>query len=1486
MIIFFNYPGIFLGDRPVHLTLVQPRPIHRVLEIVGANIVKAESCQYLSLYDSVEVAASNWRVVSGGSYATIDSDGLLTALPTASGSAVEIACDYDGLTTSKSINVTYVSGSTTETQTSSEITIDPETGEISEVTTTITTTVDAQGNITVETNISEIITEEDGSSSKTDTTVVSNPDGSAISNSTQTDYDENGNVTGSTENTTNYNVDGSSDSTTIRYDENGDPETKTNEGVDVDGNVSTQNIEYDENGDEVVTGYTIDTSASEEGEKDIEGGVNTEYYAFDSTKGFILNFHFTIDFANQPADQDENHHNILTAKRANPSPWYGFQLRQSSTNTYIQLGTQFSSGSNTNTRLDPSSLVGNVAEYDLKIIYDPTATSNRFICKDMSTNTVVYSSDGVFPDLEELKYLTVSLGCALDANDNPYRYSSIVVKNFSIIRIGSAPATPVISCNGRYITITCEDSNADVYYRLNQSGKYKLYTSPIVMDDDVVVQAYSEYEGHASVIVTRPCTYEGLHKPTILCDGEIVTITCKTTNVAIYYRLNQQGQFVIYSAPIQIIADTYVETYSELSGETSDIVSETCVYDPTHDYSSDYLTFRIRTSGSIAWKAFGTGYEKNIQYSINGGSWNTVLASSTPTPIVVEENDIVRFKGTNATYAGSKNNYAGFEGSTAEFDVEGNIMSLIYGDDFADSSSLSSSYNFCSMFKKSPVVSAENLVLPADTLTQYCYRAMFSLAPSLSKAPNLPATNLAKGCYWYMFEGCPISKAPDLEASTLADESYGNMFISCSNLGYIRCLATDTSASSSLTNWVARVAGTGVFVKASGSSWTTGASGIPNGWEVYDDGDEPEPPVVEDGVWVKNHQEVVLPNSINAFDGHSSNYAKGLYAYTSSITLNEVKPTHMLIDHADQSSDIYINGTKVTTHWGGYNAFGVDVTEYLHTGSNEVVIVTNNTTRTTIAPIAGDFNFNATLGQVEVITGSILPSLDYGYDGFHISASVTSASAEVAVKTSIPTLGSVTCSIDDGTYHYAASQSGTGSMVFSTTIQNPHLWDGTNDPHLYTVSLEIRDANGDLCYTSSRPYGFRYFEYVRSVSVSGSADPYTGFLLNGHPYLLRGVCLHQDIEGKANALTSEDIAHDFQIIQELGCNFIRTAHYPHPREFYDWCDRLGIVVQTEVPWVNKAQSDINADYYTHLESQVTDMVVQHYNHPSIFFWGLANEITTDDKDFAKGKINGYCNIIRNLDTSRWIGYVVSHSYPDGLGAFNVPDVDYIGQNLYVGWYIDQNTNNPTNRLNTSLNYANNRNRPMALSEYGCGGTQRCHSDDFMNTTTRGNNPRHDIEYMMWLHEGHIAAIKNLPQLLSTSQWVLFDFAVTSRQEGYTICLDGENTSTNNDLKRLNNKGLVERDHITKKDPFYLYKAWWNQSDKFVHICGKNYTKFTDRVIKCYTNDGSSLTLFVNNTSVETVTVTDNIATFTARNFSSGDVIKVQGDTTNDTLTVS
>lgn len=906
------------------------------------------------------------------------------------------------------------------------------------------------------------------------------------------------------------------------------------------------------------------------------------------------------------------------------------------------------------------------------------------------------------------------------------------------------------------------------------------------------------------------------------------------------------------------------------------------------DYSQVPLSFRVLTSGVIPWKALGSNQTKTISYSKDyGTTWSSITSTSAGVSISVNAGDKVMFKGTNAQYALDKNNYSGFEGGTATYNIEGNIMSLIGGDNFTATTSFTTTYVFCSLFKKSNAVSAKNLILPVPTLTEACYRAMFSYATGLTETPKiLPATTLAKDCYWYMFEYCGIYKSPELPAKTLAQTAYCFMFACCSNLNYIKCLATDINASNSTQSWCSGVSQSGTFVKDYNmTNWTTGVNGIPTGWETVDYGSLSAPVIRCNGIdveitcqttsatinyclnqsgnynrytapfeitadtiveaysilvdetsstvtqncvysaetayeasnktlsaWTYGALSVETPYSVNRIDGHSSNYSKGTFDFQTNVYLRKAQPTYLWFQHADQSATIYVDNNLVEKHWGGYAAFFVDISNYVHKGTNTIKVSLKNNEGNNLAPASADFNFNATLGNVKLFTSPVLPAMSYGYDGFHVNSTVSQTSATVTVRTAIPTGATVVCTIDDGTYHYSNTGNSTGNeMQFTATIQNPHLWNGKLDPHLYTITMEIYH-NGELYHRYQRPYGLRYYSYViNDTSILGNGDPYTGFLLNGSPYLLRGVCMHDDIAGKANALNDADYTQTFNTIQELGCNFMRLAHYPHPKEVYDWCDRLGIIVQTEGPCVNKLQSTMPADYYTHLVGQYSDMVNQHYNHPCIIFWGLSNETSTDDKDFGKDKVEGYAAQIKALDPERWVGYVLAQGNGTSPSAYyNDPsNIDWFGCNIYVGWYASQNSNNPSSEINTRLNNTLNRiQKPIAYSEYGCGGTQRCHSETPSSTTNKGTGgARHDIEYMMWLHEGHIAAIKNYPELLFTSQWQLFDIAVASRNEGYTVCLDGENTIIDDELRRLNDKGLVERDHITKKDPFYLYKAW-------------------------------------------------------------------------------
>ena len=248
------------------------------------------------------------------------------------------------------------------------------------------------------------------------------------------------------------------------------------------------------------------------------------------------------------------------------------------------------------------------------------------------------------------------------------------------------------------------------------------------------------------------------------------------------------------------------------------------------------------------------------------------------------------------------------------------------------------------------------------------------------------------------------------------------------------------------------------------------------------------------------NEEIELPYSVNKIDGQSANYKKGIFTFTSTFTIHKLQPTHLWFDHADQSTEIYIDDVLVTKHWGGYGAFTVDITNFIKVGTNILTVKLKNNEGNVLAPYTADFNFNATLGKVKLLTSPVLPDTKYGYDGFHITSNVTSQSATITVETSVPNYADIVCHIDDADFHYTERKFGKGEFTFTTVIENPHLWDGKIDPHLYNVTLEIY-YNDELQHRLTRGWGLRYYSYVWNETVEGLDDPYTGFLLNGHPYL-------------------------------------------------------------------------------------------------------------------------------------------------------------------------------------------------------------------------------------------------------------------------------------------------------------------------------------------------------------------------------------------------
>ena len=437
---------LFTDSKQLSVTYV------KYLRIEGMSTLTGTSGNVVALYQS-QIINPTWSITSGNQYATIDQSGEITII---SSGQITVKATYNNEEETKVITLVYDAGSSSQTEvnpdtgaitnTETSTSTDPETGAVTETSTTTITNPDGSSSETQ----SETVTNTDGSSTTTSSTTNSNgtssettssvsapdPNTGAITSQSETiNYDANGDLTGSQTNETIQNTDGSSSSSTTHFDENGDPTDQQNQETDTTGNVNTQDVLY-ENGSPVVTGYTIDTTASEgEGKTYDEDGVNTDYYGFDLTHGFIMNIHFTIDFTDQPAGQNENHHNILTMKRADPSPWYGFQLRHSSTNKVIIIGTQFASGNNTNTNIQPRWIETNkVGEYNLTITYNPLAATNKFVCYNELTHANVYTSNNTFPDQADLKYLRVTIGYAMDEFGHPYRYSNINLQNFSIQR--------------------------------------------------------------------------------------------------------------------------------------------------------------------------------------------------------------------------------------------------------------------------------------------------------------------------------------------------------------------------------------------------------------------------------------------------------------------------------------------------------------------------------------------------------------------------------------------------------------------------------------------------------------------------------------------------------------------------------------------------------------------------------------------------------------------------------------------------------------------------------------------------------------------------------------------------------------------------------------------------------------------------------------------------------------------------------------------
>ncbi|MBR5565033.1 MAG: glycoside hydrolase family 2 protein [Roseburia sp.] len=568
---------------------------------------------------------------------------------------------------------------------------------------------------------------------------------------------------------------------------------------------------------------------------------------------------------------------------------------------------------------------------------------------------------------------------------------------------------------------------------------------------------------------------------------------------------------------------------------------------------------------------------------------------------------------------------------------------------------------------------------------------------------------------------------------------------------------------------------------------------------------------------------VDLPHTWNAVDGQDggNDYFRGTCVYEKTFKKPEYNAdecVYLQFQGVNASAKVILNGTEVCTHDNGYATFRNDVTELLKE-ENELRVEVDNSVNDRVYPQMADFTFYGGIYRdVELITVSSEHfDLDYyGGPGIKYVTEVNGKAAKVNVDTftNVADLKEAGLEVEvilkDADGKMVASAKGTS---VSLDIANVHLWDGVADPYLYQLTAQLKrgevvvDEIGCNC-------GVRTF-YI---------DPEKGFFLNGRSYPLHGVSRHQDWKGIGNAISYEHMDMDMDLIREVGANTVRLAHYQHNQYYYDLCDKYGMVVWAEIPYISRHLPNARANTFF----QMRELIIQNYNHPCIMMWGLSNEITIKVTHKADMLDNHHKlqKLVKELDPTR----PTTMANYACCGPFNrVTKIsDIIAWNLYLGWYVPGLF---LNDLFIKFYHFVYPKRALGYSEYGAEGMPNLHSEH----PRRGDNTE---EYQNIYHEYMLECFKRHPFMWGNYVWNMFDFAADARNQG------GE--------PGMNHKGLVTFDRKTKKDSFYLYKAYWNKEDAFVYIAGRRFTyrRSAKQTITVYSNQ-KEVSLYQDGKLVET-----------------------------------
>jgi beta-galactosidase len=583
-------------------------------------------------------------------------------------------------------------------------------------------------------------------------------------------------------------------------------------------------------------------------------------------------------------------------------------------------------------------------------------------------------------------------------------------------------------------------------------------------------------------------------------------------------------------------------------------------------------------------------------------------------------------------------------------------------------------------------------------------------------------------------------------------------------------------------------------------------------------------------------EQISLPHTWNAFDGQDggNDYYRGTGWYRKHLALDSRyhgKSIFVKFDGAATSTQVYVNGALAGTHKGNYGAFCFDISALVRfDGPNTIAVKVNNARDTTVAPLRGDFTvFGGIYRAVRllILEDLSVSPLDYASSGVYVKqVRVSTAAAELEVTTVVRNASGqekkavLRCSIADRDGRTVVSLesglvAGAGSQrneVQNLTVPKPHLWNGRPDPYMYQVTVELLDR-GTVKDHVTQPLGLRSF----------TIDADQGFSLNGKPYPLHGVNRHQDRENMGSAIGIKEHREDYARIEEMGCSAVRLAHYQQAQEFYDLADRGGMIVWAELALVDDIHP--SAAFAENCKEQLKELIKQNYNHPSILFWSMYNELVPEPDRELYGKVVSDLNVLaKQLDPTRLTAMASRSKY--GGDEFINTVTDVIGYNVYRGWYEGKPEGFAAFADTLHRRFPRLR---VAITEYGAGASIAQHEYPPGKPNTKG--PWHPEEWQTLLHETTWNAMASRPYLWGTFVWNMFDFASDGRAEG--------------DMPGRNDKGLVTFDRKVNKDAFYWYKAQWNPQP-MVHITAKRHTPRPDGPgdIKVYANC-DSVTLLVN-----------------------------------------